>query len=257
MRGWLLVRAVVAVLAVSAGWLLGVLPVLPIDWQPRAPIVALLIVFILYVTAEYSHGIAGRKETEAYRSHVRDLQAFANQAAVLIGRRQLGIAFPVDMASSIAKAFRKHFPDVASLIDEWNEATDGYQAKASAFLEAANAEHGRLKLGGTTGWNSVLQGIVNKQFESMDLLWSVENDYIVITRNGMFSIAPVPATAAVTERLLLDLWDSCNEIVGNHAAVQWVDVNRIANRLWRPLVAELEPIGFKHDLGGECKLCPK
>jgi hypothetical protein len=85
MRGWLLVRVIVAVLLVVAAWLLSIIPVLPVGWQPRAPLVASVIILLLYIGAEYLHGVADRKETQAYRNHIRDLQEFARQGANVVG----------------------------------------------------------------------------------------------------------------------------------------------------------------------------
>lgn len=255
-RGSLLVRAAIVVVAVIAGWLLGVLPVLPPRLQPYAPEVALTVVSIVYVASEYEHFVAGRKDTKAYRDHVSNIQAFAKQARDLVGRRAMAMAFPIDAGSPMRQAFRQHYPRQSALMDEWNEATNGFQAKATAVYAAANAEQARLHLGPSNGWTSVLMGIINKQVDVFDLLWSVQNGHITAALESYWDITALPDTPQATERLLLNLWDSSIEISGNAVVVEWMDTNRRIDDLVGPLRTALAPIEFTHDLPGHCDLCP-
>lgn len=255
-RGWLLVRAIFAVVVLAAGWLLGILPILGPKWQAYAPYVALTVVFVLYLVAEYQREIEGRKDTDAYRDHVGDIQRFAKQAYDLVVRRGSGIAFPFGMDGPMGKALRKHFPKQASLVDEWNKATEGFQAKVTAVHNAVNGEQNRLGLSGN-GWASVLLAVINNEVEPLEIIWAVQNGQVVAIHNSYWDVSRLPDTPEATERLLLALWDSSLEIRGNPAVVALLDTNRRIDDLVRPLREALAPIEFTHDLPGECDLCPK
>lgn len=257
MRGWLLVRVVIAVLAAVAGWLLGILPLLPTDWQPRAPLVALGIVLVVYLASEYSHGIAGRKETQAYRNHVRDLQNFADHAKAIVDRQPQGITEPIKLDPPLGIAFRQHFGRVTNQIDEWNEIATRYRKAAERLYEMTGAERDKLNLGGSSGFPGILHAIVHRAINLADLTWQAQQNQIIAGAGSYWQVGPMPASESETERLLLDLWESCVSIRKEPKVVEWVNLQKRSQELWRPLRDELAAVAVTHDPPGRCRLCPK
>jgi hypothetical protein len=260
MRGWLLVRAGIAVVAVIAGWLLGVLSVLPRDWQGRAAIVALVIVFLLYVTAEYLHGVADRKETEAYRNHVSDLVSFAQQVRMTVERQSIQGAFPIDLGRPLGRAFRTHFPKVAAKIDTWNGVANSYRQTAQAFLDASNLEADRVGLG-ANAFRSVLNHLGNELYDLNDLTWLTEMGYLRIGRDpahdDFFVVSAIPTTATETEALLLRAWDCICHFHEVPEVAAWITARRRSKELAPPLIDELSVVEITYDPDGRCTLCPK
>jgi hypothetical protein len=258
MRGWLLVRVIIAVLVVVAAWLLSIIPVLPSAWQPRAPLVALVIILLLYIGAEYVHGVASRKETQAYRSHIRDLQEFARLAANIVGRRyQQNITERIDLEQPLGRSFRNHFGKIAAMIDEWNEVAGHYHSTSQRFLEATYAERDRLALGGSSGFPSILQGIVNGGVNPSDLVWEVQTNQIIAGLGSFWQVGPLPKSEGATETLLLNLWDSCIAIRDRPEAKDWAANTKRSQDLWQPLRDELIAVELNHDPPGHCSLCPR
>jgi len=259
-RGWLLIRAGIAVVAVIAGWLLGVLPVLSGDWKARAPLVALVIVFILYVSAEYLHGVAGRKETEAYRNHVNDLVSFGQQARTTIERQSIQGAFPVDLDRPLGRAFRSHFPKVAARIDEWNGVANGYRQTAQAFVDATDVEANRIGLG-SNALRGVLSNLGNGLCDLHDLTWLADAGSVIIARDlahdDFFVVSAMPPTEVEMEALLLRLWDCCSHFHEVPQVAAWITARQRSKELAPPLADELALVEVTYDPPGRCSLCPR
>jgi hypothetical protein len=264
-RGWLLVRVVIAIGVAVGGAFLSILPVLPSDWKPRAPLIALAVVLALYLGAEYSHGIAGRKETLAYRAHVGDLQGFARQSRQTVEKQTGGgwaytAVSPMSVSPPLGPAFRKHFHHLASQIDEWNLVATGYPESFSELQRAAAAETDRLgvsTLAFASAFSNLLNGIAVGSIDPHGVIWVVENGRIDAVRNGTFSLALLPTTEAETEQLLTNLWESCLRVRDLPEVREWLRRTRRTDELWPSLRNDLASVEVMHDPPGHCPLCPK
>jgi hypothetical protein len=264
-RGWLLVRVVIASCVAVAGWLLGIIPVLPPDWQPRAPLVALAIVFLLYLAAEYMHGIAGRKETPAYRAHVGNLQDFARHSRQTVEKESPGLTYtvtdPINVSQPLGRAFKKHFRNIATRIDDWNLVATGYQETFGELQRAVNAEADRLGVA-TPMFGSALPNLLYViaigSDDPNEIVWFVENGRINAQQSrGTFSVALLPTTEAETEQLLVQLSESCLLVRDLPEVVEWRRRTRVSEELWPSLRDELASVEVMHDPPGRCPLCPK
>jgi hypothetical protein len=255
-RGWLLARVLIASVAIIAAWLLGIIPAIQQSWHASTLYVALAIVFILYVTSEYLHAVAGRKETPAYRDHIANLQGFARAARERVEMRQQSMLVAIDLSEPLGSAFTAHFNIAVVRLEQWNRLASGWDRVIAAFATSFSAETARLGLV-NSGFPSVLQGSVLGWIKVGQLTWFAQTGKVHVSADSTWEIAQLPETEKETERLLTSLWESLTNVRDIPEVAEWARRMRESAELWRPLRDELGTIEFNHDPAGHCKLCPR
>lgn len=256
--GWLAVRLLVAAITTAIGILGTYLPFLP----PKSPVpvtsVAIGILLVLYASSELARGLASRRETSAYRDHVRDLQDFAREAGRLLDNSQYGAMYVIDLAPPMGRAFRKHFPAVGIRLDEWNQVASGYTALGERFRKALADEEARLELGSGSGFFALLELVARGLVRLSDMTWSVQNGWLVVGRQGQgsWTIASIPTTEEETARLLQQVSESATHVGSIKEVEEWFTGDARRAQLRAALIDDLKHVEATHDPSGRCDHCP-
>jgi hypothetical protein len=245
------VFGVVGAVAASAlavlSWVLYAIPVPSHPERLVSPIAVTACAVLLGGTV-VRYELAGRRQTPAYRDHVRSLQAFSAGIRPSIET----LLMRVDLSRPMGRYFRAHFPLVAAQVDDWN-AIEYYQ-RSRRFYEAMNNEATRLGLIAQGG--AVLSTVAQGFLRPEDLNWSIANDEVVV-RSGqnLWVVQHTPRGTAFE-----DIKRTVMEYLPTLPALQIVREFRAAEqeiaRQRKALVDALETIEAKADPGGHCPGCP-
>ncbi len=148
---------------------------------PLVPAVEGLLFIALLIWAQLEFA-SRRNESTDYRHHVAAMQDFARHAREtglfmnFVSGGRSPVVNPITMSGARADDFRKHYPQVAKEIDEWNQLATGYAQINNRFIATTHREAEKATSDRTTTVPMLLGDLGRGEIDLGDITWRMEGN---------------------------------------------------------------------------------
>ncbi len=148
---------------------------------PLVPTVEGLLFIGLLIWAQLEFA-SRRNESTAYRQHVAAMQDFAKDAREtglfmnFISGGRSPVVNPIKISGARAEDFRKHYPEVAQEIDEWNQLASGYAQINNRFIATTHREAEKATSDRTTTLPMLLSDLGRGEINLGDITWRMDGN---------------------------------------------------------------------------------
>jgi len=231
---------------------------------PLVPAVEGLLFIGLLIWAQLEFA-SRRNESTAYRQHVAAMQDFAKEAREtglfmnFVSGGRSPVVNPIKMLGARAEDFRKHYPQVAKEVDEWNELTSGYRQMNNRFIAITHREAEKATSDRATTLPMLLGDLGRGEIDPGEITWRMDGNRFEASYAVSIFNEPV-FSPIISNGPTADDVERCWSVVAAFSDLPEVREWRARvdeERRLRPLLTDsLEHAEYALGLKGKCEHCP-